>query len=213
MNQKGLVTMDRRLKKDAFYLYKAAWNKAEPFVHLCGSRYVDRTEDVTEIKVYSNQPQVTLYVDGKETAHQTGKTVFRFTIPISGEHCIEAAAVDCRDEMTIRKVDQPNPDYRAAQTGDVVNWFDKEDFKPDCFSIRDTMGTLMGNPKTGAIVGRMMEKARASRGDVAQAAAGNANLERMMAGMSLESLLKQAAGAIPADQIKQLNAALQLIQK
>ena len=65
-NQKGLVTIDRRLKKDAFYLYKAAWNKKEAFVHLGGSRYVDRTEEVTEIKAYSNQPEVTLYVDGKE---------------------------------------------------------------------------------------------------------------------------------------------------
>jgi len=213
VNQKGLVTMDRKLKKDPFYLYKAAWHQSEPFVHLCGSRYADRTEDVTEIKVYSNQPDVTLYVDGKETAHQAGRTVFRFSVPISGEHRIEAAAGDSWDEIVIRKVEKPNPEYQSAQAGDVVNWFDKEDFKPDFFSIRDTMGALMAHPKTGAIVGRMMEKARASRGDVAQAASGNANLERMMAGMTLESLLKQAAGAVPAEQIKQLNAALQQIRK
>ena len=63
-NQKGLVTIDRELRKDAFYLYKAYWSK-EAFVHLCGRRYVDRAEEVTKIKVYSNQPSVTLYVDGK----------------------------------------------------------------------------------------------------------------------------------------------------
>ena len=63
-NQKGLVTFDRKLKKDPFYLYKAYWSK-EPFVHLCGSRYVDRAEDVTEIKVYSNLPEVSLYKDGQ----------------------------------------------------------------------------------------------------------------------------------------------------
>ena len=65
VNQKGLVTIDRKLKKDAFYLYKAYWSKT-PFVHVCGRRYVDRTEDVTEIKVYSNEQSVTLFVDGVE---------------------------------------------------------------------------------------------------------------------------------------------------
>ncbi len=63
-NQKGLVTFDRKIKKDVFYLYKAAWNKRDNFVHICGSRRTDRTEDMTEIKVYSNQPEVSLYVDG-----------------------------------------------------------------------------------------------------------------------------------------------------
>ncbi len=53
-NQKGLVTFDRQLRKDAFYLYKAAWNKTSPFVHLCGKRYANRAEEETEIKVYSN---------------------------------------------------------------------------------------------------------------------------------------------------------------
>ena len=62
-NQKGLVTMDRKLKKDAFYLYKAYWNKEDAFVHICGRRYVDRKEDTTEVKVYSNQTTVSLYVD------------------------------------------------------------------------------------------------------------------------------------------------------
>ena len=63
-NQKGLVTFDRKIKKDAFYLYKAYWSK-EAFVHTCGSRYVDRAEDITEVKVYSNLPEVALYVDGR----------------------------------------------------------------------------------------------------------------------------------------------------
>ena len=46
VNQKGLVTMDRQLRKDAFYLYKAHWS-SEPFVHICGRRYADRAEDTT----------------------------------------------------------------------------------------------------------------------------------------------------------------------
>lgn len=212
VNQKGLVTMDRKLKKDAFYLYKAAWSR-EPFVHLCGSRYTDRCEDVTEVKVYSNQPEVLLYVDGKLLDKAEGICIFVFRVPINGEHVLEAKSGELSDCIRIRRVEQPNLDYQFAQEGGIVNWFDKEDFKSGYFSIRDTMGTLQAHPQAGAIVGRMMEKARASRGDVAKSTEGNQNLQKMMAGMSLESLLKQAKGAITAEQIRELNAALQQIKK
>ena len=210
-NQKGLVTFDRKLRKDAFYLYKAHWSK-EPFVHLCGRRYADRAEDVTEIKVYSNQSQVTLLVDGEEAAARMGAKIYTFQIPITGEHTIEVRSGNLSDCMTIRKVEKANPDYRMAG-GEVVNWFDADKFDPTCFSIKDTLGALMQHPQTAAIVGRMMQAARASRGDVASAAAGNANLERMMAGMTLQSLLKQAGPAIKPEQIQSLNAALQKIKK
>ena len=210
-NQKGLVTFDRKTRKDAFYLYKAAWSR-EPFVHLCGSRYVNRTEEVTEVKVYSNLGAVSVYVDGKPFATQTGKTVFTFQVPISGEHTIEAAAGECRDAICVRKAATPDPAYQF-QKAEIVNWFDKEELTPDCFSIRDTLGELLAHPKAGTIVGRMMDQARASRGDVAQAAAGNANLEKMMAGMTLESLLKQAGPAIKPEQVRALNGVLQQIKK
>lgn len=210
-NQKGLVTFDRKLRKDAFYLYKAYWSK-EPFVHLCGRRYADRTEEVTEIKVYSNRSEVTLLVDGKEVASGKGAKIYTFQVPITGEHTVEVRSGSLSDCITIRKAEKANPDYRMAG-GEVVNWFDADKHDPTCFSIKDTLGTLMRHPQTAAIVGRMMQNARASRGDVAQAAAGNANLERMMAGMTLQSLLKQAGPAIKPEQIHALNAALQQIKK
>ena len=103
-NQKGLVTMDRKLKKDAFYLYKAAWNQTDTFVHLCGRRYADRVEETTEIKVYSNQPEVTLFVDGTAFATVSGKTIFKFQVPITGTHTITAKADSCEDSITIRRV-------------------------------------------------------------------------------------------------------------
>lgn len=90
-NQKGLVTFDRKLKKDPFYLYKAYWS-GEPFVHICGGRYVDRPEEVTQVKVYSNLPEVSLYKDGELVASKTGSRVFVFDVPIEGEHSIEARA-------------------------------------------------------------------------------------------------------------------------
>ena len=211
VNQKGLVTMDRQLKKDAFYLYKAAWSK-EPFVHLCGKRYADRAEESTEIKVYSNCASVALYVDGKLLEEKSGKRVFTFTVPLTGKHEIKAVSGSLSDEMTIYKINEPRADYQFRKAP-VVNWFDRDTFKPDHYSVKDTMGALQQNPQTAAILGKVMARAAASRGDVAKSTSGNANLQKMMAGMSLESLLKQAGDAVPAEMVKQLNDALQQIKK
>ena len=210
-NQKGLVEFDHKTKKDAFYLYKAAWSK-EAFVHLCGKRYADRTEEETEIKVYSNCSPVTLLVDGKEAGTLEGSRIFTFRVPITGEHHIEAVSGDCRDEMTIRKVAEPNPAYLFRKQA-VINWFDTADYDPSCYSIKDTMGELSANPHTGAILAKMMERMIASRGDVAKGASNNANLQKMMAGMSLESLIKQAGDSVPQEMIRSLNAAFQKIRK
>lgn len=213
VNQKGLVTMDRRLKKDAFYLYKAAWNRKEPFVHLCGRRYMDRTEEITEVKVYSNCAEVSLLVDGRLLETQTGETVFRFRVPITGEHRIEARSGAARDVISVRRTARPNPSYVLAGSGGIVNWFDEEDFKSGFYSIRDTLGTLKANPDTASLVNALMERASASRGDVAKSAHANENLQRMMARMPLQSLLKQAGGAIPEKTVRELNAALQRIPR
>lgn len=120
-------------------------------MHLCGSRYTDRAEDVTEIKVYSNQKKVSLFVDGAEKETKEGARIFRFRVPITGTHTIRVVSGDCTDEITVRKVDTPNPDYIFNKQGDVVNWFDKEDFKADHYSISDTLGELAKNEMANAI--------------------------------------------------------------
>lgn len=210
-NQKGLVTFDRKLKKDAFYLYKAAWNKTEPFVHLCGSRYVDRAEDVTEIKVYSNQPEVSLYVDGRLTASQEGRTVFRFWVPITGEHSIEARAGDARSIMLIRKVETPNPDYMFNKQGNVVNWFDQDEIDPDYYSVADKLADIRMNPEAAAVMDAMTAQAAGSRGDVADVVKDNPALQRMMGRMTVLSLMKQAGA--DEQMVKQLNRVLQRYKK
>ncbi len=211
-NQKGLVTIDRKLKKDAFYLYKAYWS-GEAFVHLCGRRYVDRVEEVTKIKVYSNQPSVALYVDGKLAEEQKGSRIFCFEVPISGVHTVTAQAGECRDEITIKKVAEVNKDYLFVKEGDIVNWFDREDLRKDCYSVGDTLGEIAKSPEANAIVQRLTAKASASRGDVAESVKDNPALQRMMQRMTLQSMLKQAGDVIKPEEIKALNDALQKIKK
>lgn len=212
-NQKGLVTMDRKLKKDAFYLYKAAWNKKAPFVHLCGSRYVNRAEAVTEIKVYSNQPEVQLFVDGKLFCAQQGKTVFTFSVPISGKHTIEAkapTAPQCGSVIFINKVAEPDGDYVFVKRAPVLNWFDG-DHDDTCYCVADTLAAIQEHPEAGAVVNAMMEQAASARGDVAAAVKDNPALKRMMGRMTLISLLKQSGA--DEDAIRQINRVLQGIKK
>ena len=122
MNHKGIVTFDRKIKKDSFYIYKAWWSD-EPFVHICGRRYVDRPEAVTTVKVYSNQPRVALYADGKLAEEKTGDKVFEFKVPLSGQVELKAVAGEFTDLCAIRRVDTPNPAYKLqGKSSNSANW-------------------------------------------------------------------------------------------
>ena len=122
MNHKGIVTFDRKTKKDAFYLYKAWWSE-EPFVYIAGRRFVDRPEDKSTVTVYSNQSQVTLHINDEVFETQTGDKVFRFRIPVSGEMKITAVSGSLHDEISIRKVDKPNPAYKLGKdAGNAGDW-------------------------------------------------------------------------------------------
>ncbi len=142
-NHKGLVTMDRKYKKDAFYAYKA-WLSNEPFVHLCGKRYVDRVEDVTKITVYSNQAEVELFVNGESVGKKTAPDhFFYFEVQNVGESTIVAKAGELSDESKIRKVETFNEEYRLKEQGAVLNWFDI-DAPEGRFSLNDKLGDIMG---------------------------------------------------------------------
>ena len=122
MNHKGLVTFDRKTKKDSFYIYKAWWSD-EPFVHICSKRYVDRTQNEIEVKVYSNQKNVSLYVNGEKLGEQEGEHIFKFRVKLDGETKVQAVAGDSIDDAVFRKVDTPNPDYKLTKKKSTsANW-------------------------------------------------------------------------------------------
>jgi len=123
-NHKGLMTFDRKYKKDSFYAYKA-WLSDEPFVHICGKRYVDRVEEVTKVTVYSNQPEVELFANGVSLGKQTSDVhFFYFDVPNAGTTELVAKAGECEDTSKIVKVAEFNNDYRMTESGDVLNWFE-----------------------------------------------------------------------------------------
>ena len=140
-NHKGLITIDRKYKKDAFYAYKA-WLSSEPFVHICGKRYVDRVEEVTKVTVYSNQPEVELFVNGVSLGVKSSpEHFFYFEVPNAGESTLTAKAGELIDQSVIRKVDKMNPDYVLKEQGAVLNWFDITEIDGR-FSLNDKIGDL-----------------------------------------------------------------------
>jgi hypothetical protein len=126
MNHKGLITFDRKTKKDAFYLYKAWWS-SDPFVHITSKRYKERTQDRITVKVYSNQNEVTLFRDGKKLETKHGSHVFEFRVKLDTEpgsvHTFKAVSGACSDTAEFKRVDRENPSYRLKDTGDKgANW-------------------------------------------------------------------------------------------
>lgn len=149
-NNKGLVTFDRKVRKDSFYVYKAFWSD-EPFVHIGGERYVQRKCGETVIPVYSNLPEVTLSVNGEEFALPCDRVVyFDKAVIKEGENLITAKAGECVHTITVIGAEEDDPSYRLP--GDahsmVKNWFgsDSEEIKPDYFSVNDKVGDLLKSP-------------------------------------------------------------------
>lgn len=146
-NHKGLVTIDRKYKKDAFYAYKA-WLSEEKFIHIASKRYVDRTEDITNVTVYSNLPEITLFLNGEKFETKTAEDhFFKFQVPNKGRTIIEAVYGDYRDKSEINKVDVFNESYRLKEKGAVLNWFDITEREGYCSlnsKISDILGTMSG---------------------------------------------------------------------
>ena len=164
-NHKGLVTIDRKYKKDSFYAYKA-WLSDEPFVHLCGKRYVNRVEDVTKVTVYSNQPEVELFANGVSLGKKTAcDHFFYFDVPNVGETKLEAVAGTLKDESTINKVDTFDESYRLVEKNAVLNWFDITEREGYCSlntTINDIMGTLRGKIFIAIMTSKLMKQMKKS---------------------------------------------------
>lgn len=220
-NNKGLVTYDRKIKKDSFYAYKAWWSK-EPFIHVNGRRFVDRAPGQRDIKVYSNQPEITLLVNGVEAGVQSGSHVFVFPdVALNdGANTITARYGNLEDTITLNGVAEPNPDYVLPGQDDgeegVTNWFadlqveGEMEYPEGYFSLRDTMGTIMANPEAAALV---QEHAAALFGAMAKSMENMSSAMGMAANMTLENILQITGSALDDKARLYLNQQFNKIKK
>lgn len=128
-NNKGLVTFDRKIKKQAFYFYKACWSR-EPFVYLCGERFTKRAKDTIDVKAYSSQPRVDLWMDGRYIGYREGKRVFVFEgLPLGGGwHELAVRTPDgCADTLLVERVERTPEEYICREEKQVspavAQWF------------------------------------------------------------------------------------------
>lgn len=214
-NHKGLVTIDRRYKKDAFYAYKA-WLSDEPFVHICGKRYVDRVEDVTRVTVYSNLPTVELFVNGRSVGQKTAEDhFFHFDVPNSEETNLIAVAGNYKDQSVIRKVERFNESYRLKEKGAILNWFDVN--SPEGYlSLNDKMSEVLQNKQGQVLLAELMQGLL--QGDTKVAGFEmTPEMMDMMSGFTVLRLLTLMAGMsdirMTKEELLTLNAKLNQIKK
>jgi len=218
-NNKGLVTYDRKTKKDSFYLYKAYWSN-EPFIHLASKRYVYRNEEETEVNVYTNQKEVSLYANGKLVETKKGEHVFKFKVKLESKKTkLVAISGDLKDKSKIVKVEKPYTEYSLdAKTGSVTNWFDKEGnsldaaINRDYFSIKDKIKDIMANEEGAKLMNAFIDKMLATL-----SSEGGMELPKgamkMMGGFSIERIAKMLSDKIPAEVVIEINTELQKIKK
>ncbi|MDE6552324.1 MAG: glycoside hydrolase family 2 protein, partial [Muribaculaceae bacterium] len=102
-NDKGLVTYDRNTRKDAFYFYKANWNKEDKFVHIAGKRQ-PHSGDIMTVEAFSNDGAGELYVNGKKFGKADPDNVNVLTwekVPISPGTVIEVRTKHATDTFTL----------------------------------------------------------------------------------------------------------------
>lgn len=217
-NNKGLITFDRKTKKDSFFIYKAYWCSDE-FVHICSKRYVDRTTDSISVKVYSNSDKVTLEVNGVKVGTKSGEKVFVFeNVPLRfGMNTVKAFTDNCQDFAEFNRTDVANESYvlKDSRSGiNVANWFEDMSSEGDLtfnngyFSINDKIGDVMKTPEGDAFIASMIDK-------VSEAMSMNVSkgMLNMAKGFTVQKVLDMAGGQLPAGVKVWVNNELQKIAK
>ncbi|MCD8013020.1 MAG: glycoside hydrolase family 2 protein [Lachnospiraceae bacterium] len=240
-NNKGLMTMDRRTKKDSYFIYQAYWT-TKPMVHICGRRYAQRammqsdcrnqqtnaasgsassTQSAsvggqTEIRVYSNQPTVALYLNGKLLEEKSADKVFVFHAALEeGFNTVLALAGDVKDSITLERVEKEPSIYVLPEVNErnegVANWFklagdlnldSPMEFPEGKYSIRDKVEEIAKNPEAFAVLSEGFKLAMNMELKPGEGVWG------MMKSMNMEEILKTGGSMVPDGFAESLNAKL-----
>ena len=224
-NNKGLITYDRKIKKDAFYIYKAWWNP-EPMVFVSGGRFVNRAPEERNVIVYTNCDEVTLVVNGVDVATKQAvdhMIVFENVALNDGENIVTAYAGSVKaNTITLCGVAEHDYSYDLPDGNQGANWFDdpklvemKKAFKypKDAYSIKDKMGALMDNPETAKILGGLMQSFMSGNSLLGSMGQISEEMMGFMRNMRLSDGLKMAGDAVSMEMKLKLNQALNQVKK
>lgn len=218
-NNKGLVTYDRKTKKDSFYIYQAYWVKDKKFVHICSKRYYDRTADKITVKVYSNCNEVTLEVNGVKAGKLKGDKIFIFeNVPLKqGVNTVKAYTDECQDFAEFNRTDKPNEEYvlKDVKSGsNADNWFSdissdgKLEFKEGYFSVNDKIGDIMKTPEGEEFIDSMIDKITSEMN-----MSISKGMMNMAKGFTVNKIFEMAGSRVPDSVKPWVNEELQKIKK
>ena len=225
MNNKGLVTYDRKIKKDAFYIYKAYWSN-EPMIHVAGGRFVDRAPEERNITVYTNCDKVSLMVDGVIVAEKEPKDhviVFENVALKDGQNKIAAISGDITSNtITLNAVAEHNYAYDLPEGNQAANWFEDPvaiaerkalQYPKGYYSIKDKIGVLMGNPECAAVLSDFINTAvERITGGITEGENSAKEMMGVVYMMRLSDVLRMGGG-VPVKVKIELNQALTKIKK
>ena len=218
MNNKGLVTFDRKIKKDAFYYYQARWTK-KPMLHLTQKRFIDRVEPTISVKAYSNLKEVTFYLnDVLVESVSSDNSVFETKITLTdGQNRVTVKAGKLVDEAIFNKVSEKNKSYEVPEADknkgvlnfDMAgNWFDNISesenpihVDPNYLSVKDSLHRIMEHPEGKAF-------AEFAFKDLIKHP-----FFEMLAGMTLEQMRAMSKDGFPYGAYFKINESLQKIKK
>lgn len=208
-NCKGLISYDRKIKKDAFYYYKSQWSGV-PFVKIGESRFVNRMKPEMTVKVYSNQKEVSICVNGDTftQSSENGIFIFQNVNLKNGANIVKAVSENCVDMTVFKKTEQQDPSYIFIDPNpglNVRNWFldeaeEAKMFPDDRFSIRDSCAAISESEQAMSVV-------REFSPELAKQMTERQSL------MPLERILNYMKKEISEEQCKELNRRLTRIEK
>jgi beta-galactosidase len=219
-NNKGLITYDRKIKKDAFYMYKAFWSE-EKFVHITSKRFVDRGEPKINVKVYSNCNELILFVNGIEVSTiNSSDKIFVFENIELKDGINEVKIIANQDGVTFadtamfNKVKESNPSYEAPEEsrgGVVANWFQMPELgdveieelqiTEDVYSTHCSFKDMMKSEEAKAVLTKYLGDFQASP------------MFGMMEGMKIDMIASMAEDVFTEKMMYTLNKELTKIKK
>ena len=195
-------------------------------LHLCGKEFVNRDGEQTEFVVYSNQPEVTLTVDGTACTKQAEDHFFHFTVSQPERaYSVTASAGDLTEQGEFNHVSQPDPAYRFQQ-GTVLKWFDIT--TPDgYYSVKDLLKDITHSPEAAAFINPLLAEMTAARMKKAEQKEQETGRKTQKSGegisaearrnitlqFSLLQLIRMGAPDMPKERIIEINQRLNQIPK